>query len=240
VAALREATAFPPIGDIARHSMFLPRPSAFRRSRPTAASAPRTRSTLLERGLKGKDYIVGKELTGADIMMGYFLMAARMLGCVGAEHPNVAGVLGASRGAPGVPEGAQRVAEAAMLVVHHLNDSRSQRILWLLEELEVPYEIKTNARNATTRLAPPELKAVHPLGKSPVITDGGPHDRRVGRDRRLRRAAARQGQGSTRSGVAALRRVRALAALRRRLGDPAADVAALRDLARAAATCPRR
>ena len=59
-----------------------------------------------------------------------------------------------------------------MLVVHHLNDSRSQRILWLLEELGAPYEIKPYARDATTRLAPPELKAVHPLGKSPVITDG--------------------------------------------------------------------
>ena len=60
-----------------------------------------------------------------------------------------------------------------MLVVHHLNDSRSQRILWLLEELEVPYEIKAYARDAATRLAPPELKAVHPLGKSPVLSDGG-------------------------------------------------------------------
>lgn len=59
-----------------------------------------------------------------------------------------------------------------MLVVHHLNDSRSQRILWLLEELGTPYEIKTYNRDATTRLAPPELKAVHPLGKSPVVTDG--------------------------------------------------------------------
>jgi glutathione S-transferase len=59
-----------------------------------------------------------------------------------------------------------------MLVVHHLNDSRSQRILWLLEELGAPYEIKHYARDATTRLAPPELKEVHPLGKSPVITDG--------------------------------------------------------------------
>jgi glutathione S-transferase len=59
-----------------------------------------------------------------------------------------------------------------MLVVHHLNDSRSQRILWLLEELGAPYEIKPYARDATTRLAPPELKDVHPLGKSPVITDG--------------------------------------------------------------------
>jgi glutathione S-transferase len=60
-----------------------------------------------------------------------------------------------------------------MLVVHHLNDSRSQRILWLLEELAVPYEIKRYERDATTRLAPPELVAVHPLGKSPVITDDG-------------------------------------------------------------------
>ena len=60
-----------------------------------------------------------------------------------------------------------------MIVVHHLNDSRSQRILWLLEELNVPYEIKHYQRDAQTRLAPPELKAIHPLGKSPVITDDG-------------------------------------------------------------------
>ncbi len=60
-----------------------------------------------------------------------------------------------------------------MLTVHHLNDSRSQRILWLLEELGVPYEIKHYQRDPQTRLAPPELKAVHPLGKSPVITGGG-------------------------------------------------------------------
>jgi glutathione S-transferase len=59
-----------------------------------------------------------------------------------------------------------------MLTLHHLNDSRSQRILWLLEELGVPYEMKRYQRNAQTRLAPPELEAVHPLGKSPVITDG--------------------------------------------------------------------
>lgn len=59
-----------------------------------------------------------------------------------------------------------------MITVHHLNESRSQRILWLLEELGLPYEIKFYSRDATTRLAPPELKAVHPLGKSPVITDG--------------------------------------------------------------------
>ena len=60
-----------------------------------------------------------------------------------------------------------------MLTVHHLNDSRSQRVLWLLEELGTPYEIRAYARNATTRLAPPELTAVHPLGKSPVIEDDG-------------------------------------------------------------------
>ena len=60
-----------------------------------------------------------------------------------------------------------------MIVVHHLNESRSQRILWLLEELGVPYDIKHYLRNVQTRLAPPELIAVHPLGKSPVITDGG-------------------------------------------------------------------
>ena len=59
-----------------------------------------------------------------------------------------------------------------MLTLHHLNDSRSQRILWLLEELGTPYEMKRYQRNATTRLAPPELEEVHPLGKSPVITDG--------------------------------------------------------------------
>jgi len=60
-----------------------------------------------------------------------------------------------------------------MIVVHHLNESRSQRVLWLLEELGVPYEIRHYQRDATTRLAPPELKAVHPLGKSPVVEADG-------------------------------------------------------------------
>jgi glutathione S-transferase len=63
-----------------------------------------------------------------------------------------------------------------MIVVHHLNDSRSQRVLWLLEELGLPYELRQYQRDAQTQLAPPELSAVHPLGKSPVITDG---ERRV-------------------------------------------------------------
>ncbi len=57
------------------------------------------------------------------------------------------------------------------IIVHHLENSRSQRILWLLEELSLPYSVKRYARNPKTMLAPPELKAVHPLGKSPVIED---------------------------------------------------------------------
>jgi len=60
-----------------------------------------------------------------------------------------------------------------MITVHHLNNSRSQRVLWLLEELGLPYEIKKYQRDAKTMLAPPELLQVHPLGKSPVITDDG-------------------------------------------------------------------
>ena len=60
-----------------------------------------------------------------------------------------------------------------MLTVHHLDNSRSQRVLWLLEELELPYEIKFYRRDAKTMLAPPELRGIHPLGKSPVLTDEG-------------------------------------------------------------------
>jgi glutathione S-transferase len=59
-----------------------------------------------------------------------------------------------------------------LIVVHHLNNSRSQRVLWLLEELGQPYEVRRYQRDAKTMLAPPALRAVHPLGKSPVITDG--------------------------------------------------------------------
>lgn len=58
-----------------------------------------------------------------------------------------------------------------MITLHHLNNSRSQRILWMLEELGVPYQIKRYQRDPKTMLAPPELRAIHPLGKSPVITD---------------------------------------------------------------------
>ena len=60
-----------------------------------------------------------------------------------------------------------------MITVHHLENSRSQRILWMLEELGLPYEIKRYERDKATMLAPPELRRVHPLGKSPVIDDDG-------------------------------------------------------------------
>lgn len=60
-----------------------------------------------------------------------------------------------------------------MITVHHLNNSRSQRVLWLLEELAVPYEIVRYERDPKTMLAPPALRAIHPLGKSPVVTDNG-------------------------------------------------------------------
>ena len=61
---------------------------------------------------------------------------------------------------------------AAVIIVHHLNNSRSQRVLWLLEELGLEYEIRRYQRDPKTMLAPESLRAVHPLGKSPVITDG--------------------------------------------------------------------
>jgi glutathione S-transferase len=60
-----------------------------------------------------------------------------------------------------------------LITVHHLNNSRSQRVLWLLEELGLPYEIVRYERDPTTMLAPPALKAVHPLGKSPVVVADG-------------------------------------------------------------------
>ena len=59
-----------------------------------------------------------------------------------------------------------------MIILHHLENSRSQRVLWLLEELALPYEVRRYQRNPKTMLAPPELRQVHALGKSPVITDG--------------------------------------------------------------------
>ena len=62
--------------------------------------------------------------------------------------------------------------ESHMITVHHLNNSRSQRVLWLLEEIGLEYQVKRYERDANSMLAPLQLKAVHPLGKSPVITDG--------------------------------------------------------------------
>ena len=64
------------------------------------------------------------------------------------------------------------------ITVHHLENSRSQRVLWLLEELGMPYAIRRYERNRKTMLAPPELRQVHPLGKAPVIEDGGPEGQR--------------------------------------------------------------
>lgn len=66
----------------------------------------------------------------------------------------------------------RKIYPQAVITVHHLNHSRSQRVLWLLEELELPYEMVTYERDPQTLLAPDSLKKVHPLGKSPVITDG--------------------------------------------------------------------
>jgi glutathione S-transferase len=65
-----------------------------------------------------------------------------------------------------------KLRESIMLTVHHLNKSRSKRVLWLLEELEMPYQRIDHQRDAKTNLAPPSLKAVHPLNKAPVIVDG--------------------------------------------------------------------
>jgi glutathione S-transferase len=65
-----------------------------------------------------------------------------------------------------------RMSLAPTIVLHHLNNSRSQRVLWLLEELGVEYEVRRYERDKTTMLAPPELRAVHPLGKAPIVTDG--------------------------------------------------------------------
>jgi glutathione S-transferase len=63
------------------------------------------------------------------------------------------------------------------IIVHHLENSRSQRILWLLEELALPYEVRRYRRNPKTMLSPPELARIHPLGKAPVIVDSDDGDR---------------------------------------------------------------
>jgi glutathione S-transferase len=60
-----------------------------------------------------------------------------------------------------------------LITVHHLEDSRSLRVLWLLEELGLDYEVRRYKRDPVTRLGPPELRSIHPLGKSPIIVDDG-------------------------------------------------------------------
>ena len=70
------------------------------------------------------------------------------------------------------PAGRPAAVQGRVLIVHHLENSRSQRVLWLLEELGVPYELVTYKRDPATSLAPPALQQIHPLGKSPVVTDG--------------------------------------------------------------------
>lgn len=87
-------------------------------------------------------------------------MSARMSGILANGRRRINPIEGFSDTAVGV------------ITVHHLDNSRSQRVLWLLEELELPYEIITYKRDPKTLLAPPALEAIHPLGKSPVITDG--------------------------------------------------------------------
>ncbi|OYY72185.1 glutathione S-transferase family protein [Sphingomonas sp. 28-63-12] len=89
------------------------------------------------------------------------------------------------------------------IIVHHLENSRSQRILWMLEELGLPYEIKRYARDKKTMLAPPELKLVHPLGKSPVIEDDDVVVAETGAivDYLVEKADGRLGPGSHRDSV---------------------------------------
>ncbi len=114
-------------------------------------------------------------MRGALAFVAFFFNAAlRTCGCSGGFGDKGASANTAHRAAthgekPAVPT---RTKMARMITVHHLETSRSQRILWLLEELGVPYELKIYQRDKATKLAPPELKKIHPLGKSPVITDG--------------------------------------------------------------------
>ena len=109
-----------------------------------------------------------------------------------------------------------------MITVHHLNNSRSQRVLWLLEELGIAYEIKQYQRDAKTMLAPPELARVHPLGKSPVITDDGITVAESGAIIEYLLETYGAGRLRRRRDAETRRRYTLLAALRRRLGDAAA------------------
>jgi glutathione S-transferase len=85
-----EATAMPPVNDITRHTLLLPEADRIARVADDGRARVANVLNVVERALAGNEYLVGHELSGADIMMGYFLMAAGMLGLVGAPHPNVA------------------------------------------------------------------------------------------------------------------------------------------------------
>lgn len=89
------------------------------------------------------------------------------------------------------------------ITVHHLENSRSQRVLWLLEELALPYQVKRYERNPKTMLAPPELRRIHPLGKSPVIVDGDSTIAETGAilDYLVEKADGRLGPPANRAGV---------------------------------------
>ena len=108
-----------------------------------------------------------------------------------------------------------------MLTVHHLNNSRSQRVLWLLEELGVPYEIVRYQRQPDMR-APAELRAIHPLGKSPVITDNGNTIAESGAIAEYIIDTYGDGPPDPAAENAGAAALHLLAALRRRLGDVAA------------------
>ena len=131
-----------------------------------------------------------------------------------------------------------------MLTVHHLNNSRSQRILWLLEELGTPYEIVKYQRMRPMPLAPPELKEVHPLGKSPVITDGGKTIAESGAIVEYIIDTYGNGRLKPQARQRRLLAVRRVDALRGGLGDAAAAARALRGAPRrrrgAAAPAHRR
>jgi glutathione S-transferase len=107
-----------------------------------------------------------------------------------------------------------------MIRVHHLNNSRSQRVLWLLEELGMPYEVVRYERKKATMLAPKELKRVHPLGKSPVIEDDGKKFAETGLI--VEYLVERYGPDLAAAGFRSLLAPQILAALRRRLTDAAA------------------
>ena len=127
-----------------------------------------------------------------------------------------------------------------MLTVHHLNNSRSQRVLWLLEELGVPYEIARYQRQPDMR-APKELRAIHPLGKSPVITDNGNTVAEFRRDRRIHHRHLWQWPADPAAEYAGAAALYLLAALCGRLGDAAAaaETVVLADAeARAGAAAP--